>query len=97
MNGTDVGTVQSIDEHDEIVYVLFPVPGPPGRTDVIDVDPAKTAFLYEQMEMSTTEIGDVLGISHDAVANRLRQHGVSMRSRGESARLRFARRPKVTT
>lgn len=39
MDGNDVGIVQSIDDHDGIVYVLFPVSGIPGRTDVIDVDP----------------------------------------------------------
>ncbi len=39
MQDVRVGTLQSIDEHDGIVYVLFPVPGLLGRTDVIDMDP----------------------------------------------------------
>jgi len=56
---------------------------------------AKTAFMYQIMGMSTVEIGDHLGLSHDTVSNRLMRHGVEMRSRGESARIRFARRPKA--
>ncbi len=39
MDGSDVGIVQSIDRQDFIVYVLWPVYGVPGRTDVMDVDP----------------------------------------------------------
>lgn len=58
---------------------------------------ARTAFLYERMEMTTTEVSEQLGITHDAVCNRLERHGVTMRSRGESARLRFARRPKTSS
>jgi len=39
MDGADVGVVQSIDYCDRIVYVLWPVYGVPGRTDVMDADP----------------------------------------------------------
>lgn len=54
----------------------------------------ETAFMYEQLLMTTTEIAQKLGLAHDTVANRLRAHGVQIRSRGESLKLRFARTPK---
>lgn len=53
----------------------------------------RAAVLYEQFEMSTTEIGDTLGLSPSTVRDRLLRHGVRMRDRSESARIRFARRP----
>lgn len=56
-----------------------------------------TAFLYEKMGLTTTEIGEKLGIAHDTVCNRLKHHGVEMRDRHESARMRFARRPKAAS
>lgn len=55
---------------------------------------ALTAFLYDRMGWSTTEVGEHFGINHDSVCWRLDQAGVPRRTRGESARLRFARRPK---
>jgi IS30 family transposase len=55
----------------------------------------QTAFMYEVMGLSTTEIADKLGLAHDTIVNRLHHHGVEMRSRSESLRLRFAKRPKA--
>ena len=55
----------------------------------------KTAFMYERLGLSVTEIAEILGLAHDSVCNRLRRHGVEMRSRGESTRLRFKRVPKA--
>lgn len=40
MDGPDVGTVERHDEHNGIVYVRFPIPGHPGKTDLMDIDPA---------------------------------------------------------
>lgn len=58
---------------------------------------ALTSFLYNTMGWSTTEIGEHLSIKHSSVCWRLDQAGVTRRSRGESARIRFARRPKMIT
>lgn len=55
----------------------------------------KTTFLYVKMGMSTNEIAEQLGLVHDTVCYRLDQAGVRRRSRGESIRLRYARRPKA--
>lgn len=53
-----------------------------------------TCFLYQIMGWSTTEIGEHLHIGHGTVCWRLDRAGVCRRTRGESARLRFARRPR---
>lgn len=55
----------------------------------------KTAFMYEELGLSTNEIAQELGLAHATVVNRLYHHGVQMRSRSESLKLRFARRPKA--
>jgi hypothetical protein len=57
---------------------------------------AKTAFLYERMGWSCNEIAEALGLHTRTVGERLQRHGVEMRSRGESTRLRFARRGRKT-
>lgn len=56
-----------------------------------------TAFMYENLKLTTTEIAERLGIAHDTVCNRLKHHGTEMRDRHESARMRFARRPKAAS
>lgn len=53
----------------------------------------KCVLLYEN-GYSTTEIGEMIGRSSDAVIQRLLKHGVKMRTRSESIRLRFSRRPR---
>jgi predicted HTH domain antitoxin len=57
---------------------------------------AKTAFLYERMKLTVSEICEITGLHPSTIQNRLRQHGVTMRSPGESMRIRFARRPPGT-
>lgn len=54
---------------------------------------AKTAFLYERMGWSTNEIAEELGMSCDAICNRLDLAGVPRRTRAESMALRWKRRP----
>lgn len=52
----------------------------------------KTAFLYEYMKWSAGEIAEHLGLSLSTVQYRLMQHGVQMRTKEESVKLRWARR-----
>jgi DNA-binding NarL/FixJ family response regulator len=54
----------------------------------------KTARLY-QAGLSGYEVGELLGISHSTVLWRLRVAGVPIRTRGESMRLRVARRGRA--
>jgi uncharacterized protein YjcR len=54
----------------------------------------KTAFMYERLGMSTNEIAEQLGLHPSTIQNRLKQHGVEMRSKEESVRLRWERRPR---
>lgn len=55
---------------------------------------AQTAFMYERMGLSVQEIAEHYGVARSTVQHRLKRHGVKMRTKGESTRLRFARRPK---
>lgn len=57
---------------------------------------AKTAFLYERMGLTVNEIVEITGLRQSTIQNRLRQHGVKMRTRAESSRMRFIRRPPKT-
>ncbi len=51
-----------------------------------------TAFLYERLGLSSAEIAERLGIHPTSVIYRLKQHGTSMRPRGESMKIRNARK-----
>lgn len=56
---------------------------------------AKTVFLYTQMKWSVYEIAEALDITHSTVQNRLRVHGVQMRTASESYRHRYERRGRA--
>ena len=55
-------------------------------------DIVKTAFLYEKMGWSCSEIGEHMGVHQSTIYDRLINHGVKMRNRSEAIRLRFERR-----
>jgi DNA-binding CsgD family transcriptional regulator len=59
----------------------------------------RTAFLYRAppngLGYSSTEVAETLGITHDTVLYRLEHAGVERRTRAESARLRYARKPRA--
>lgn len=59
----------------------------------------KTVFLYREppdgLGWSSTEIAEELGITHATVLYRLDAAGVQRRTRAESLRLRFARKPRA--
>lgn len=54
----------------------------------------RTVTLYTE-GYSSTEIAEELGITHDTVLYRLEHAGVERRTRAESARLRYARKPRA--
>lgn len=55
---------------------------------------ARTAFLYEHGKLTQNEIAEILGLNQSTVWRRLKVHGANIRSRGESTRLRWERRPR---
>lgn len=58
-------------------------------------DLAKTAFMYEQREMSCNEIARELGISHSTVMWRLRRAGVPIRDNSEQQKLAWKKRHRA--
>lgn len=67
--------------------------------DVPHSEIERTVLLYrappEGLGFSSTEIAEELGITHDTVLYRLEHAGVERRTRAESARLRYARKPRA--
>jgi predicted transcriptional regulator len=67
---------------------------PRGRWEMPEDDIRRAVFLYCVLKLSVSEAAEVMGIDQSGVIYRLRRANVTRRSRGESARLRYRRRPQ---